>query len=306
MKSFIAERFDAQYICYATMASVAAIMYDQTLNFSQEIDFVWNHRWTIVTALYFVARYCGPVSQFAMLSATLPLNWTAAGYKYIIIAGEALSFMFIVAMQVILLLRAHALCSRSRRILVVLSVSFVCEMIVIVVVVVKSLDLVAKGGLATFMDPTDRVQRAANANSYTLGRWLTVYRAIQLAFDILLLVVALFGSVKHASEVGGWSVSPLVKALAKDQIAYFVWYAVWQGTSLLTIIGVNVGISALDALNALFGAFAIIAGPRMVISLRVQELKTREGTLQTLLSTMQFYPREPMHTSSRHAVDSDA
>ncbi|KAH7924503.1 hypothetical protein BV22DRAFT_500593 [Leucogyrophana mollusca] len=297
---------DAQSVYYATMAAGAAIAYDQILNFSQEVDFIWNRRWTVVTVLYFVARYCGPASQFAMIAAVLPLHWTAAVNKYIILAAEALSLMFIIAMQVILLLRAYALCNRSRKVLVFLSVSFVCEMIAIVVVVVKSLDLVAKGALAAIMDPTSNVSRADNASSYALDLWLTAYRAIQLAFDILLLLVALFGSVKHALEVKGWSINPLVKALAKDQIFYFVWYAVWQGTTLPTTIGADVGIAALDGLNYLFGAFAIIAGPRVVISLRALEHKTREGASSTELSTIQFVPRGPMRThssGSRRGVD---
>ncbi|KAH7920587.1 hypothetical protein BV22DRAFT_792524 [Leucogyrophana mollusca] len=286
MESFIAEPPDAQFICYATMASAVLTKREHTaLNFSQEVDFVWNRRWTVVTALYFVARYCGPASQFAMLAVALPLNWTPAVNKHIMIVAEVLNLMFIIAMQATLLLRAYVVCNRSRKVLAFLSVSLVCEVIMIVVVVVKSLGLVAMGGLTTFMDLSGSIQSTSSANSDALGRWLMVYRAIQLAFDILLLVVALFGSVKHALEVGGWSVSPLVKALAEDQIAYFVWYAVWQGTTLLSIIGVNVGISALDGLNSLFGAFAIIAGPHMVISVRVQELKTREGTLQPRLST---------------------
>ncbi|KAH7917900.1 hypothetical protein BV22DRAFT_1135020 [Leucogyrophana mollusca] len=77
MATFIAALSDAQSIYYTTtvfaVASGAAIMYDLILNFSQEVDFIWNRRWTIVTILYFVARYSGPVSQFEMLAGiTIP------------------------------------------------------------------------------------------------------------------------------------------------------------------------------------------------------------------------------------------
>ncbi|KAH7917841.1 hypothetical protein BV22DRAFT_926718 [Leucogyrophana mollusca] len=145
-------------------------------------------------------------------------------------------------MQAILLLRAYALCNRSRKVLVFLLVSFVCETIVIVVVIVKSLDLVATRGsgawsrlpsrficgltwpshTVTPTDPADSVLKAHSVKNHALELWQTVSRAIQLAFDILLLVIALFGSVRHALEAKGWSVNPLVKALAEDQIAYFV------------------------------------------------------------------------------------
>ncbi|KAH7917904.1 hypothetical protein BV22DRAFT_924799 [Leucogyrophana mollusca] len=330
METFIAALSSAQPIYYATtffvVASGAAILYDQILNFSQEVDFIWNRRWTIVTALYFVARYSGPVFQFTMLAAILPLNWTSAVNTSIAMASQLSSIVFTTAMQALLLLRAHALCNRSRKVLVVLLVSFVCEMIAIVVVIVKALDLVAMGWLVSFRGPDGRVLMAYSANSYALDLWQTVYRAIQLAFDILLLAVALFGSMRHRLEAQGWSVNPLVKALVEDQIAYFVLYAgsfftlgsatycgfaryaVWQGTSLPTISSVAAGVSALEGLSYLFGAFAIIAGPRMVISLREHELKTQEGTLQTQLSTIQFNVRESVHThspSSGREVDAD-
>ncbi|KAH7920581.1 hypothetical protein BV22DRAFT_791840 [Leucogyrophana mollusca] len=216
--------------------------------------------------------------------------------------------MFTTAMQAILLLRAYALCNRSRKVLAFLLSSFVCEMIAIVVVIGKSLELMAMGGFVTSMGAL----KADSATSYAFARWLMVYRAIQLAFDILLLAVALFGSVKHTLEAKGWSVNPPVKALVADQIGYFVWYAVWQGTSLTTTTSVDAGVSALEGLSYLFSAFAIIAGPRMVISLRTRELETREGTLPTQLSTIQFYvdvEEESVDThssGSRRENDADA
>ncbi|KAH7924502.1 hypothetical protein BV22DRAFT_500296 [Leucogyrophana mollusca] len=226
------ELSNAQIISYATMASGAAVMYDQILNFSQEVDFIWVRRWTIVTALYFVARYCGPVSQFAVVAAVLPLNWTPAVNTSLAIVYRLSSIASVTAMQGVFLLRAHALCNRSRKVLVFLSVSFVCEMVVMVVVIVKSLELVAIGWLVTFMGPDGRVLIGTNA---TLDLWQQVSRVIQLVYDILLLVFALFGSVKHALEARGWCVNPLVKALAEDQIAYIFWYVV----SFLALSGVH-------------------------------------------------------------------
>ncbi|KAH7917901.1 hypothetical protein BV22DRAFT_1135021 [Leucogyrophana mollusca] len=221
-------------------------------------------------------------------------------------ASQLSDIVFTTAMQAILLLRAHALCNRSRKVLVFLLVSFVCEIIVIVVVIVKGINRIATGWLVTYAVRIGSVVDADSTQGSVLSLWQTIYRAVELAFDILLLVVALFGSVKHALEVGGWSVSPLVKAMAEDQIVYFVWYAAWQGTSLPTTSSADAGYPLLAALNILFGAFAIIAGPHMVISLRVRDLKTRESTLQTQLSTIQFNPREPIHSSgSRREVDSE-
>ncbi|KAH7917294.1 hypothetical protein BV22DRAFT_1135527 [Leucogyrophana mollusca] len=340
MEGPFAELFDAQSICYVTVATGAAIMYDQILYVSQEVDFIWvgpkdgskvldadveasespldHYDSTLLRGSLLWSRISARNSDSqpaSSLDCRSKPNFCFSADNDIIITAEAFNFMFITAMQAILLLRAYVLCNRSKKVLAFLLSSFVCEMIAIVVVIGRSLGLIAMGGFVTFMGAV----KTDSANSYALAHWLVVYRAIQLAFDILLRAIALFGSVKHTLEAKGWSVNPLVKALVADQIGYFVWYAVWQGTNLTTTTGVDAGVSALEALNYIFGGFAIIAGPRMVISLRARELKTREGTLQTELSTIQFNVRgspsqldaeeEPVHThslGSRREGDADA
>ncbi|KAH7909399.1 hypothetical protein BJ138DRAFT_1155389 [Hygrophoropsis aurantiaca] len=62
---------------YIIMASGAVVIYDQILNFSQEVDLVWNRRWSIVTLLYFVARYCGSAAQLGFVAALVRINWTS-------------------------------------------------------------------------------------------------------------------------------------------------------------------------------------------------------------------------------------
>ncbi|KAH7927013.1 hypothetical protein BV22DRAFT_309634 [Leucogyrophana mollusca] len=47
-----------------------------------------------------------------------------------------------------------------------------------------------------------------------------------------------------------------------------------------------------DSINGLFESTAIIAGPRMVISLWAEEPRTREGTMKQELSTIQFDARQ--------------
>ncbi|KAH7930129.1 hypothetical protein BV22DRAFT_76148 [Leucogyrophana mollusca] len=107
---------------------------------------------------------------------------------------------------------------------------------------------------------------------------------------------ALFAFTKHALEdrrlAGRWDVSPLMKLLIKDQMLYFVCYVVWQA---LDIPAASPGVSpphtliiVIDVLDAL----VVIAGPRMVISLRAAESQLIEGSFQTELSTIDFDARD--------------
>ncbi|KAH7929231.1 hypothetical protein BV22DRAFT_1029671 [Leucogyrophana mollusca] len=71
--------YQVQSFNYLTMATGAAVMYDQVLNFSQEVDHIWNRRWGLTTALYLVARYSGSLSLFTNIAWFVRLNWTLTG-----------------------------------------------------------------------------------------------------------------------------------------------------------------------------------------------------------------------------------
>ncbi|KAH7926116.1 hypothetical protein BV22DRAFT_386535 [Leucogyrophana mollusca] len=72
--SLIQALYQIQLRNYITMATGAAVMYDQVLNFSQEVDHIWNRRWGLTTALYVVARYSGSLSLFTNIACTMVLE----------------------------------------------------------------------------------------------------------------------------------------------------------------------------------------------------------------------------------------
>ncbi|KAF8122303.1 hypothetical protein EV363DRAFT_1456629 [Boletus edulis] len=53
---------------YLSIASVAVVVYDYTLTFSRELDYVWFRPWTWVSTMFVVVRYIG-------------LYWTMWVYK---------------------------------------------------------------------------------------------------------------------------------------------------------------------------------------------------------------------------------
>ncbi|KAH7926117.1 hypothetical protein BV22DRAFT_386216 [Leucogyrophana mollusca] len=125
--SLIQALYQTQSLNHLAMATGAAVMYDQVLNFSQEVDHIWNRRWGPTTALYLVARYSGPVSLFTSIASIVRLNWSLTVIKIIYIIGNWSSNVFLTAMQAILLMRVFALCGRSKTVLIFLSACFFCQ-----------------------------------------------------------------------------------------------------------------------------------------------------------------------------------
>ncbi|KAH7902824.1 hypothetical protein BJ138DRAFT_1200990 [Hygrophoropsis aurantiaca] len=125
-----------------------------------------------------------------------------------------------------------------------------------------------------------------------------VFSSVQLAFNVVLFLLAVSAFIKHALESrrlsGIWAVNPLMTILVTDHTFYFLWFAVWQ---MLTIIGFVVDTSPystfiLEVVNDLAQTFAIILGPRMVVALRSGDLKATEGISEEHVSTIRFGARD--------------
>ncbi|KAH7921807.1 hypothetical protein BV22DRAFT_701377 [Leucogyrophana mollusca] len=281
------------------MAAGAAVIYDQVLNFSQEVDYIWNRRWGPITALYFVARYSGPVSVLTNIAATVRLNWTLTVIKVVFIITNWSENVFLTAMQAILLMRVFALCNRSKPVLIFLSACFFCQTAVVVALLAKQINFSFLGQSILSLGPAvGSVGQEIDMDTPVFGGLPVIQASIQLAFDTILFGFALFAFSRHALEAralaGGWSVNPLVKLLAADQTLYFLCYAVFQ--ALITpesLPSTAAQGPTLDVVaNVLFALIAIF-GPRMVIRLRTEELRSREGTLQEQLSTIRFGSGDP-------------
>ncbi|KAH7920733.1 hypothetical protein BV22DRAFT_1132852 [Leucogyrophana mollusca] len=142
------------------------------------------------------------------------------------------------------------------------------------------------------------IEEETEVDPFAFGPLPVIYVTVQLSLDVILLAFALFAAVKHALEArqlhGRWSINPLVKSLVADQIIYFIGNVLWQATTISMIFPNSVAAQSpfIVGLNSFFNALAVVAGTRMVISLRARESKTVEGTSHGELSTIQFGARD--------------
>ncbi|KAH7920729.1 hypothetical protein BV22DRAFT_1039504 [Leucogyrophana mollusca] len=223
-------------------------------------------------------------------------------------------------MQAILVVRVYALYDRSKKLLAFLLACFCCEAIVMLVTSGTLFNFSAIGrfgaskcltrvstlgsvivGAVVAMGPNSQgsVDEEATLDYSAFEPLIVIYVMMQVTFNMILLAFALVAAVGHAREArrqhGTWSINPLVKALVADHMIYFIVQVLWQAMLIPMILPNIIPTESLelDGIISFFNAFAVSAGPRMVISLRGQELKTVEGTSYGELSTIQFGAKDP-------------
>ncbi|KAH7902944.1 hypothetical protein BJ138DRAFT_1184627 [Hygrophoropsis aurantiaca] len=300
-----------------SVAGGALVVYNQVLTFSQEasiqdnrrmpyllmiltqVDLVWNRNWSFTTVLYFIARYSGCLNMMGLVSQldTFIVN--------MYLAASWASNIFILAMQAILLIRVYALFNRSKRILISLTTSYVLQATAIFVMAGLVENKQVYDNYDASIGPAiGSVMQSVNTNSSAAPFILTLTRdgmIISAIFDTILLFFALWAFVKHTAEAkalnGRWSINALVSTLVADHLLYFVCNLTWLSLPIATAYSteVNVASGMLDNMFYVFNALVIVFGPRMVISLRTTENKTRGegGTLEGEVSTIRFDIREP-------------
>ncbi|KAH7906077.1 hypothetical protein BJ138DRAFT_1224241 [Hygrophoropsis aurantiaca] len=205
--------------------------------------------------------------------------------------------IFPVTMQAILAIRVYALFNRSKKVLVFLATLYALQATATLVLTALLINNRALHEYVTFISPAiGSVAQfvSTDASAYVPFNQDSIF--LPLAFDTILLLFALWAFVKHALEAktldGGWSINVLLRTLVADHLVYFVCFQMWIALSIagnyMETDGPQTAILT-GAFNV-FNALVVVFGPRMVISLRAIENKTRgDGrSLEGEISTIRF------------------
>ncbi|KAH7906862.1 hypothetical protein BJ138DRAFT_1161570 [Hygrophoropsis aurantiaca] len=205
-------------------------------------------------------------------------------------------------MQAILLMRAYALCSQSRIMLYTVVPCFCLQ--AVTVIVMTGMAYTTANMRKYFMDlgsPIGSVTQSATLDDSAFQPFAFIIPALELAFDIMLFVSALYGYSKHAIEsmrmAKSWSVNPLVSLLVTTHMLYFLCYLAFQVISfVISDPSLNLTEYAdlvVNTLDDVILSVATIIGPRMVLSLRAQHAKPPELAFNAELTTIQFGAQKP-------------
>ncbi|KAH7907865.1 hypothetical protein BJ138DRAFT_1103951 [Hygrophoropsis aurantiaca] len=315
-----------QFTNYVTVAAGALVVYDQVLTFSQEasesdnrsipqlltiptqVDYIWNRQWSFTTALYLISRYSGSLYMIVSAAGCIYLNWTYSGvlrninsYLNMMMADTWLQNIFVVTMQAILVIRVYALFNRSKKVLIFLATLYALQATATLALTALLYNNRALPEYIVSVGPAiGSVTQNVSTNSSTYAPFDQDGTFLPPVFDTIVLFFALWAFVRHVLEAktldGGWSVNVLVKTLVADHLVYFVCFQIWMTLAIAANYATHEPntVILVGAFN-FFTALVVVVGPRMVISLRAIENKTRgEGViLGGNLSTIRFAVHEP-------------
>ncbi|GJE89045.1 hypothetical protein PsYK624_051350 [Phanerochaete sordida] len=205
-------------VSYSEVASVALLTWDIIITLSEEVELIWEKRWTPAKFMYLIARYMPWAFQIALL----PLNIDGStGIRFSFMACQrwmtvqAIVLQFIVtAVDVILIMRVYALYNRNLALLGVLSALFLAE-------------VSALGYILAVITP----ELKFNHDCFVTASppLFVAYWIVSLVFETVLFVLTL---LKFAHAVRqGWGRRPVMRDFVSD--------GTWAYTLLFVTMLVN-------------------------------------------------------------------
>jgi len=104
----------------AHVAAIALLVYDLCLTFSQEVEHIWSEAWTIAKCLYIIARYYAPIHLAITFAVDTRLGLTVAFCKQYFLFWGIGPILYTTLLNIIFVMRIHAIYNRSVRILALL------------------------------------------------------------------------------------------------------------------------------------------------------------------------------------------
>ncbi|CAA7267520.1 unnamed protein product [Cyclocybe aegerita] len=110
---------------YMTAAVMTILLYDMCTTIVDEIELIWKQRWTLAKVLYLFARYYPPIFTAVTLRVVSTAGHSVDTYFRFISLGGYITFTTMV--NVIFVMRVHALYHRSRKVLLFFAILCLAE-----------------------------------------------------------------------------------------------------------------------------------------------------------------------------------
>ncbi|KAF8130139.1 hypothetical protein EV363DRAFT_1262895 [Boletus edulis] len=202
---------------HTSVVTLTAVIYDYTLTFSGEVDYIWHKPWTCVSTMFVLVRYIG-------------LCWAICAYSQgtitFLIQGWIAPFFF-AASDLVMILWVYAMWNQSKRILYIL----------LFIYVPVSLSFLVSTGI--FINPntnlTVTISQLINfsvcdgyfTNTVQVANELSAILQFALSGTILTLTIArtLKQSLELYKATKQWKPNKYIQQLLKDAVLYFLVYA---------------------------------------------------------------------------------
>ncbi|OAX33170.1 hypothetical protein K503DRAFT_775896 [Rhizopogon vinicolor AM-OR11-026] len=259
---------------YFQVVCLTAVVYDLTLTFGQEFELVWRQRWSLMTFLYLSVRYIGIVYTVAIMLPNLPsVSLTDTGCTTLYFVENWMGIIINGLLCVIIITRLYAMYQRSRRMLILLAVTFLAIQITSVVILAIQ---------AAYTSGEEYVLSGAHMCGYSFPDNIVLPEqmtwVLGTVWEIFALCLAVWIAVKHFREAQrpstGSTVEDCFTVLVKSHVFYFASFVAASGLQLGNLSPVlfnsnSLGTMFFDGIRQLTRTVQmVILGPRLILGLR--------------------------------------
>lgn len=247
-----------------SVALFTVMSYEYLLLLDQEIKYVWNRPWSLMSCLYLVVRYLG---------LSLAITWGCWGgmfyipespcYDILVVLEWGASVYFCFA-EAILIWRLYALCNQSKLLLYVLVGSFLP---IVALLIGTDIYLYSRPHAFSVIElVTPNIKYCTF--SFNIGPMPAIYTSIPIVcYDVFLVILAAATLMRHFKERREYKMRP--NAYMVMIVRYHILYFVLNLTNqvLMVILWAHIPTPAMNLSELFSDTMPFILAPRLIISI---------------------------------------
>ncbi|KLO13211.1 hypothetical protein SCHPADRAFT_904396 [Schizopora paradoxa] len=239
---------------YGFVASLTLLIYDHITTLAEEIELIWNRKFSLVTALFFVNRYYAVVVVSIIISSSIFTEFTPEVCKRMLLfqplaGGIPLTFFpdFVVA------LRVYALYERNKLLAVIMACYLGAEFgVALWEYLTPSMFTVTLPGPEDVTNSIGLHSCIAQSSLKLSNLQASTFQFMQTIFDTSVLILVLYKTIKES--LGPKSARGIRTIIATHGILYY-----------FVVFGVNIA-WAIMVLTATTGLKYTMAGPTIALA----------------------------------------
>lgn len=280
---------------YAMIAPTVVLVYDYLLNFSLEMDLIWNRKFSSTTLAFVALRYMGLIlPAFFLVNNFTGISLSSQSCYILFAVPQAMIMAIMILLQGMMSIRVYVLLGKPQSILVVFAVFYT----VVQGINIATLSVMLHGLTSVFSEISFAGIYSCYIN-FPEGIWwiYPTSDAFLISYEALLCALALWYASK--SIQGSFWRSPLRSAntlmavIIRDNLLYFFVVLMSIIVNAMEQVKDNINLTAYNCFEDILEVVLYcMVGPWMILSLRksYEICLGREASNGHELTTVAFAP----------------
>lgn len=206
----IAEAFQFQRATYIHLCILTLMVHDWLVLLRDEVKHFWRTKWSFTKILYLVSRY-GPFLDMPILTVLQTAPGGAMGHNACNILYKIVAWNMTLGLpisEIILILRTNAIYSKSKRVIIPLSIVYVISVAAGIAITVHHKVVVSGPQPSNLFNACSIVREDGRT-------WFVLL--LFLIFELLIVILTVWKGIRDL-----YSSTPLFRALYRDSVAFFL------------------------------------------------------------------------------------